>query len=157
MNQMFTTQAFDQTGQFFKEATVPANVQALAEKSVVATRDLYAKTATAVHDSAKALTNVTDLAWANSKMLNEKAAANLTSNLEAAFVAAQAMATAKSLPEISKISDRFHAKVRGTGIRADEGIRRAFHPCDTDFIRDDASRRHEFVQAQVVTRRHCHC
>jgi hypothetical protein len=48
----------DQTGQFFKEATVPANVQALAEKSVVATRDLYAKTATAVHDSAKALTNM---------------------------------------------------------------------------------------------------
>ena len=110
MNQMFTTQAFDQTGQLFKEATVPANVQALAEKSVVATRDLYAKTATAVHDSAKALTNVTDLAWANSKMLNEKAAANLTSNLDAAFVAAQAMATAKSLPEISKIQIDFMQK-----------------------------------------------
>jgi hypothetical protein len=43
-------------------------------------------------------------------MLNEKLVQNLTANAEAAFTAAQAMATAKSLPELAKLQGEFVQK-----------------------------------------------
>ena len=43
-------------------------------------------------------------------MLNEKIVQNLTANAEAAFSAAQAIAIAKSLPEIAKLQSEFVQK-----------------------------------------------
>ena len=46
----------------------------------------------------------------STKMLNEKIVQNMTANAEAAFRAAQAIATAKSLPEIAKLQSEFVQK-----------------------------------------------
>jgi len=53
------------------------------------------------------MTEIADTAWGSTKLLNEKIVQNLTANTEAAFSAAQAMATAKSLPEIAKLQSEF--------------------------------------------------
>ena len=103
VNQQFGKQAFDQAEKLFKDARVPENVQAIAQQGVAASKDFYAKTAAAAQDGAKVMTEIADTAWGSTKMLNEKIVQNMTANAEAAFSAAQAMATAKSLPEIAKL------------------------------------------------------
>ena len=107
MNQNFGKQAFDQAEKLFLDARVPENVQAIARQSVAASKEFYAKTAAAAQDGAKVITEIADTAWGSAKMLNEKLAQNVTANAEAAFRAAQAMATAKSLPEIAKLQSEF--------------------------------------------------
>ena len=107
MNQNFGKQAFDQAEKLFMDARVPENVQAIARQSVAASKEFYAKTAAAAQDSAKVITEIADTAWGSTKMLNEKLAQNVTANAEAAFRAAQAMATAKSLPEIARLQSEF--------------------------------------------------
>jgi hypothetical protein len=110
VKQHFGKQAFDQAEKLFKDARVPENVQAIARESVAASKEFYAKTAAAAHDSAKAMTEIADTAWGSTKMLNEKIVQNVTANAEAAFSAAQAIATAKSLPEIAKLQSEFVQK-----------------------------------------------
>ncbi len=110
MNQEFGNQAFDQIERLFNGARVPENVQALAQQSVTASKDFYSKTAAGVRGGATAMTEIADIAWASAKMLNEKIGQNLTANAEAAFTAAQAIATAKSLPEIAKLQSEYVQK-----------------------------------------------
>jgi hypothetical protein len=107
MNQEFGQHAFDQAERFFKDA---GNVQAIAEKSVAASREFYGMASTVVHDGAKALTEIADTAWGSTKMLNEKMVQNVTSNMSAAFTAAGEIATAKSLPEMVKIQSEYLQK-----------------------------------------------
>ena len=107
MNQNFGKQAFDQAEKLFMDARVPENVQAIARQSVAASKEFYAKTAAAAQDGAKVITEIADTAWGSTKMLNEKLAQNVTANAEAAFRAAQAIATAKSLPEIARLQSEF--------------------------------------------------
>jgi phasin family protein len=57
------------------------------------------------------MNEIADAAWGSTKMLNEKIAQNLTANADAAFSAAQAIATAKSLPEIAKLQSEFVQKL----------------------------------------------
>ena len=110
VNQQFGKQAFDQAEKLFKDARVPENVQAIAQQGVAASKEFYAKTAAAAQDGAKVMTEIADTAWGSTKMLNEKIVQNMTANAEAAFTAAQAMATAKSLPEIAKLQSEFVQK-----------------------------------------------
>jgi hypothetical protein len=107
VNQQFGKQAFDQAEKLFKDARVPENLQAFAQQGVAASKEFYAKTAGAAQDGAKVMTEIADTAWGSTKMLNDKIAQNLTANVEAAFAAMQAMATAKSLPEIAKLQSEF--------------------------------------------------
>jgi hypothetical protein len=107
VNQQFGKQAFDQAEKLFKDARVPENVQAIAQQGVAASKELFAKTAAAAQDSAKVITEMADTAWGSTKMLNEKIVQNMTANAEAAFSAAQAMASAKSLPELAKLQSEF--------------------------------------------------
>ena len=93
-----------------KDARVPENVQAIAKQGVAASKEFYAKTTAAAQDGAKVMTEIADTAWGSTKMLNEKIVQNMTTNAEAAFTAAQAMATAKSLPEIAKLQSEFMQK-----------------------------------------------
>ena len=104
-------QTTKQTGKLFKDARVPENVQALAQQSVAASQEIYAKTAAAAQDGAKVLTEIADTAWGSTKMLNEKAVQNIKANFEAAFATAQKMATAKSLPEIAKLQSDYLQKI----------------------------------------------
>jgi hypothetical protein len=110
VNQQFSKQAFDQAEKLFKDARVPENVQAIAQQGVAASKDFYVKTAAAAQDGAKAITEIADTAWGSTKLLNEKIAQNVTANAEAAFSAAQAMANAKSLPELAKLQSEFVQK-----------------------------------------------
>ena len=110
VNQEFGKQAFDQAEKLFKDARVPENVQAIAQQGVAASKELYSKAAAAAQDGAKAMNEIADTAWGSTKMLNEKIAQNLTANAEAAFSAAQAIANAKSLPEIAKLQSEFVQK-----------------------------------------------
>jgi len=110
MNQQFGKQAFDQAEKFFKDVRVPENMQAMAQQGVAATQEIYLKTAAAAQDGAKAFTEIADTAWGSTKMLNEKVVQNVTTNFEAAFEAAQKIATAKSLPEIMKLQSEFFQK-----------------------------------------------
>ena len=73
-------------------------------------QEIYAKTAAAAQDGAKAFTEIADTAWGSTKMLNEKVVQNVTTNFEAAFEAAQKIATAKSLPEIMKLQSEYFQK-----------------------------------------------
>jgi hypothetical protein len=108
--QQFGKQAFDQAEKLFKDANLPENFQALAQQGVAASKDLYAKTSAAAQDSAKMMTELADTAWGSTKMLNEKIVQNVTANAEAAFSAAQAIATARSLPEIARLQSEFVQK-----------------------------------------------
>jgi phasin family protein len=110
VNQEFGKQAFDQAQKLLKDARVPENVQAIAQQGVTASKEFYAKAAAAAQDGATAMNEIADTAWGNTKMLNEKIVQNLTANAEAAFGAAQAIATAKSLPEIAKLQSEFVQK-----------------------------------------------
>ena len=56
------------------------------------------------------MTEIADTAWGSTKMLNDKIGQNLAANAEAAFTAAQAIATAKSLPEIAKLQSEYVQK-----------------------------------------------
>ena len=110
VNQEFGNQAFDQIDKFFKGAQVPQNVQALTQQGVAASKDFYSKSAAALQDGATVVTEIADTAWGSTKLLNEKIVQNLTANAEAAFSAAQAIAAAKSLPEIAKLQSEYFQK-----------------------------------------------
>jgi phasin family protein len=111
VNQPFGPEAFSQAEKLFKDAFAPGNVQALAEKSVTSSKEFYDKTAAVTQDGAKVLTEIADTAWSSTKMLNEKVVQNVTTNIEAAFLAAQQIATAKSLPELVKVQGDFVQKL----------------------------------------------
>ena len=110
VNQEFGKQAFDQAEKLFKDARIPENVQAIAQQGVATSKEFYSKAAATAQDGAKAMNEIADTAWGSTKMLNEKIVQNLTANAEAAFSAAQAIATAKSLPEIAKLQSEFVQK-----------------------------------------------
>jgi hypothetical protein len=110
VNQVFGKQAFDQAEKLFKDLRIPKNVQAAAQQGVAASKELYSKAAAAAQDGAKVANEIADTAWGSTKLLNEKIVQNLTANAEAAFDAAQAMAAAKSLPEMAKLQSEFIQK-----------------------------------------------
>ena len=98
MTQQFGKHVFDQASKLFKDAVVQTNFQALSD------------TVAAGLEQTKVLTDVVDTSWGSTKLLNEKVAQNLISNIEATFAAAQLMAGAKSLPEIAKLQREFVQK-----------------------------------------------
>jgi phasin family protein len=110
VNKQFGKQAFDQAEKLFKDACVPENVQAIAQQGVAASKELYSKAAATAQDGAMVMMEIADTAWGSTKMLNEKIVQNLTANAEAIFSAAQAIATAKSLPEMAKLQSEFVQK-----------------------------------------------
>jgi hypothetical protein len=109
MTQQFGKQAFDRAEKLLQDARVPENVKALAQ-GVAISKEIYAKTAAAAQDGAKILIEIADTAWDSTKMLYKKMVQSLTANAEAAFNAAQAIATAKSLPEIAMLQSAFAQK-----------------------------------------------
>jgi phasin family protein len=106
VNQQLGIETF-QAEKLFKGAFTPAHVQALAEKGVATTKEFYEKTAAATQHRARALTAIADTAWGSTKLLNEKVAHNLSSNIEVAFAAAQQMASAKSVGELVRLHSDF--------------------------------------------------
>jgi hypothetical protein len=106
MNDQFTRQAQDMLAAA-KEARIPENVQAFAEDSVAKTREAYSKINTATQDSVKAMQEIMLAAQAGAKTFGEKMLQTASTNAEAAFDAAEAMAKAKTVPEMARLQASF--------------------------------------------------
>jgi phasin len=106
MNESFARQAQEFFG-VGKDVRIPDNVQALAEESVVKSREVYQKINTAAKDGAKVFEEVVLTAQAGAKALGEKVLNNASANTEAAFDAAQAIARARTLPEVARLQADF--------------------------------------------------
>jgi hypothetical protein len=102
MNDQFARQAQDMFAAA-KEARIPENVKAFAEESVAKTRDAYAKINAATQDNVKAVEEIVLAAQAGAKSFGEKFLHAATVNAEAAFDAAEAMAKARTLPEVARV------------------------------------------------------
>ncbi len=113
MNDAFTKQVQDFTRQaqeIFsagKDAKVPENVSAFAEDAVAKSRDAYHKMAAAAKDNAKVAEEVMLTSQAGAKSIGEKIMANTLANTEAAFEVAQAMARARTFPEIARLQANY--------------------------------------------------
>ena len=106
MNEQFTRQAEDILAAA-KDARIPENVQAFAEDSVAKTRDAYSKMSAAAHEGAQAAEELVRTAQAGAKSFGEKILHNTSVNAEAIFDAAEAMARAKTVPEIARLQASF--------------------------------------------------
>jgi hypothetical protein len=106
MNDQFARQAQDMLAAA-KEARIPENVQAFAEDSVAKTREAYTKMSAAAQDGVKAMQEIMLAAQAGAKSFGEKMLHTATLNAEAAFDAAEAMAKAKTVPEMARLQASF--------------------------------------------------
>jgi hypothetical protein len=106
MNEVFARQATEMFGDA-KNARIPDNVQAIAEESVAKTRDAYQKINTVAKDGVKVIEEVVLTAQAGAKALGEKVMSNTNANTDAAFDAAQAIARARTLPEVARLQADF--------------------------------------------------
>lgn len=106
MNEEFTRQTQEMLSAA-KDARIPENVQAFAEDSVAKTRDAYSKMSAAAKESAQAAEEIILTAQAGAKSFGEKILQNASVNAEAIFDAAEAMARAKTVPEIARLQATF--------------------------------------------------
>jgi len=106
MNEQFTRQAQDVFAAA-KDARIPENVQAIAEEGVQKTREAYTKLSSAAKDGAKVFEEVVLATQAGAKAIGEKMIHNTNVNTEAAFDAAQAIARAKTVPEMVRLQADF--------------------------------------------------
>ena len=106
MNEQFTRQAEDMLAAA-KDARIPENVQAFAEDSVAKTRDAYSKMSVAAKEGAQAAEEIMQAAQAGAKSFGDKILQNVSVNAEAIFDAAEAMARAKTVPEIASLQAKF--------------------------------------------------
>lgn len=106
MNEQFTRQ----TQEFFdaaKDARIPENVQAMAEDAVEKSRSAFEKVQSATKENAKAVEELFHVAADGAKTIGEKVLRNTELNAEAAFDAAEAIARARTLPEIARLQSSF--------------------------------------------------
>ncbi len=106
MTDQFTRQAQDMMAAA-KEARIPENVQAFAEDSVAKSREAYTKMSVAAQDGVKAMQEIVLAAQAGAKSFGEKMLQTAAVNAEAAFDAAEAMAKAKTVPEMARLQATF--------------------------------------------------
>ncbi len=106
MNDQFTRQAQDMLNAA-KDARIPENVQAMAEDTVLKTREAYVKLSAVAKDGAKVIEDVMLAGHAGAKAIGEKVMHNTMVNTEAAFDAALAIARAKTLPEVARLQANF--------------------------------------------------
>jgi hypothetical protein len=106
MNETFARQAREMFGDA-KNARIPDGVQAFAEESVAKSRDAYQKINTVAKDGVRVIEEVVLTTQAAAKALGEKVISNATANADAAFDAAQAIARARTLPEVARLQADF--------------------------------------------------
>lgn len=106
MNEQFNRQAQDMFAAA-KDARIPENIQALAEDGVQKSREAYYKLNSAAKDGVKVVEEVMLATQAGAKAIGEKIMHNTSVNTEAAFDAAQALARAKTLPELVRLQADF--------------------------------------------------
>jgi phasin len=90
-----------------KDARIPEQVQVMAEDGVSKARQTYGKMNTVAKDGVKVMEEVMVAAHAGAKSIGEKVLRNTEENTEAAFEAAQALARAKTIPELVQLQTSF--------------------------------------------------
>jgi hypothetical protein len=85
----------------------PSQTASLALDSVVQSHKAIANGAAVTRLRVQTWTEVVNTSWASAKMLNEKLMENTTANADAALVAAQAIASAATLPEATRLQNDF--------------------------------------------------
>jgi phasin len=106
MNDQFTRQAQEMFAAA-KDARIPENIQAIAEDGVAKTREAFDKIQAVSKDGVKTIENVVLTAQAGARTISEKVLRNVEINAEAAFDAAEAIAKAKTLPEVMKLQSSY--------------------------------------------------
>lgn len=106
MNDQFTRQAQEMFAAA-KDARIPENIQAIAEDGVAKTREAFDKFQAVSKDGVKTIENVVLTAQAGARTIGEKVLRNVEINAEAAFDAAEAIAKAKTLPEVMKLQSSY--------------------------------------------------
>lgn len=120
MNEQFTRQAQEMFNAA-KDGRIPDNVQAFAEDNVAKVREAYQKMNSATKDGAKVVEDVVLATQAGVKAIGEKVLTNTTTNAEAAFEAAAAIARARSLPEAARLqADFFQQQFAAAGAQTKE-------------------------------------
>ncbi len=106
MSEQFTEQAkaaFDAA----KDGKIPEGFQAIAEDTVAKSRDAYEKFNGVAQDGVKVFEDVVITSQAGVKTIGEKIFKNTTTNTQAAFDVAEAIARARSLPEVLRLQADF--------------------------------------------------
>ncbi len=106
MNDAFTRQA-EQMFNAAGNVRMPENVQAMMVDGVAKTREAYEKAASAARDQAKVAEELVPAGQAGAKAIGSKMIENTVVNADAAYEAAQAMARARTLPEIARLQAEF--------------------------------------------------
>ena len=106
MSDPFTRQAQDMLSAA-REARIPETVQAMAEDGIHKARDAYSKINSVAKDGVKVLEDVMVAAHAGAKSIGDKMLRNTETNAEAAFVAAEAIARAKTVPEVVRLQTSY--------------------------------------------------
>ena len=106
MTDQFTRQAQEMFAAA-KDARIPENVQVMATEGVAKSREAYAKFNAATKDGVKVMEDVMLAAHAGAKTIGEKVLRNAEVNTEAAFEVAQAIARAKTFPEVARLQTTF--------------------------------------------------
>ena len=107
MHGLIANKALRRSDMIFEGVGMPGDVQAVAQQSVAKSRELYRQSLAAAQGGAKVLTEAAETTWGSAKLLNDKIIQNMTANAEAAFSAAEAIARARSLPEVAKLQGDF--------------------------------------------------
>lgn len=104
-----------------KDAKIPENMQQFAGETIAKTHEAYVKISDAAVDGAKTAEEVISVAQVGAKELGEKAVENFTANTQAAFDAAQAIASASTIPEAAKLqADFFQQQLATAGAQTKE-------------------------------------
>ncbi len=106
MTDQFTRQAQEMFAAA-KDARIPENIQAMAEDGVAKSREAFEKIQVVSKDGVKTMESVMLTAQAGARTLGEKVLRNVEINTEAAFDAAEAIARAKTVPEVLKLQTSF--------------------------------------------------
>lgn len=106
MTDQFTRQAQDMFAAA-KDARIPENIQVMAEDGVQKSREAFYKMSAAAKDSAKVVEDVMVVTQAGAKAIGDKLMHNTAVNTEAVFDAAQAIARAKTVPELVRLQADF--------------------------------------------------
>lgn len=90
-----------------KNARIPENFAVLAEDAISRSRDAFDHFQSVSKDGTRSMETVLRAAQDGARMIGEKALQNVEQNTEMAFDAAQAMARAKTFPELLQLQSSF--------------------------------------------------
>jgi hypothetical protein len=90
-----------------KNARVPENLSVLAEDVIAKSREAFDQFQSVSKDSTRSLETVLQTAQDGARTIGERVLRNIERNTELAFEAAEAMARAKTIPEILSVHSGF--------------------------------------------------